>query len=84
MSSILVGKVGYEAVAEHWGPYRSTELARFRHGKQSVRVCPRCGWENDLQVEHDSCDRFLFEVVLEDHAAPFDAEADATPEQWAR
>ena len=84
VSSCLVASLGNEAVAEHWGAYRSTELARFRHGRQSCRVCPRCGFENDLQVEHHRCDRFLFEVVLEGHGgAPLNPDADPSAEQWA-
>lgn len=73
-------------MAQHWGAYRSTSLARFRHGQVSYRECPRCGFHNEPEVRHDSCDRYLFEVVLEPHDAPlgFDVNAPLTAEQHAR
>lgn len=46
----LVKEVGQDAVAQHWGDYRSTELARFRNGRISYRECPRCGFQNEEQV----------------------------------
>lgn len=46
----LIGAVGEEAVARHWGDYRSSSLSIFRNGKYSYRVCPRCGYRNNAEV----------------------------------
>ena len=35
VTSRLVHRLGTEAVAQHWGDFRSTELARFRNGRAS-------------------------------------------------
>mmetsp|Transcript_7966 Transcript_7966/g.20897 ORF Transcript_7966/g.20897 Transcript_7966/m.20897 type:complete len:478 (+) Transcript_7966:269-1702(+) len=60
---------GEEAVAYHFGEFRSTELARFRNGRTSYRRCPRCSFHNDAQVNADTCDRRLLDVMLESHDA---------------
>ena len=65
----LLLRAGPSACAEHWGPYRSSELSRFRHGVRPFRACPRCAGETDL-VETQrrgsgrwACRRTLLEVV---------------------
>ena len=55
MTSRLVHRLGGEAVAQHWGDFRSTELARFRNGRASYRACPRCAFHNEVQVRGDLC-----------------------------
>ena len=69
VTSLLVQSVGQEAVAQHWGVFRSTELAAFRNGKTTYRQCPRCGFHNDVHVKADCCDRRLIEVLLQPHDA---------------
>ncbi|KAL3927259.1 MAG: hypothetical protein SGPRY_002908 [Prymnesium sp.] len=80
----LVKEVGQDAVAQHWGDYRSTELARFRNGRISYRECPRCGFQNEEQAK-DSCERRLFDVMFEPHEmAALNMQSTLTPEQSAR
>ena len=55
VTSRLVHRLGGEAVAQHWGDFRSTELARFRNGRASYRACPRCAFHNEVQVRGDLC-----------------------------
>lgn len=86
VTSLLVQSVGQEAVAQHWGVFRSTELAAFRNGKTTYRPCPRCGFHNDVHVKADCCDRRLIEVLLQPHAAheppPGTVTADAHAATW--
>ena len=63
----LIGEVGEERVARHWGDYRSSALSTFRNGRYSYRRCPRCNFRNTSEVKHDCCDRRLVEVLLEEH-----------------
>ena len=67
VASALIGEVGEERVARHWGDYRSSALSGFRNGAYSFRVCPRCNYKNTSEVKNDSCDRRLVEVLLEPH-----------------
>ena len=86
VTSLLVQSVGQEAVAQHWGVFRSTELAAFRNGKTTYRQCPRCGFHNDVHVKADCCDRRLIEVLLQPHDAveppPGTATSDAHAATW--
>ena len=59
----LIGEVGEERVARHWGDYRSSALSTFRNGRYSYRRCPRCNFRNTSEVKHDCCDRRLVEVL---------------------
>ena len=70
VTSRLVHRLGNEAVAQHWGDFRSTELARFRNGRATYRACPRCAFHNEVQVRGDLCERRLIEVTLLSHEAP--------------
>lgn len=70
VTSRLVHRLGNEAVAQHWGDFRSTELARFRNGRATYRACPRCAFHNEVQVRGDLCERRLIEVTLLPHEAP--------------
>ena len=53
-----------QAIAEHWGAYRSTELNRFRTCEKKVRRCRVCGHENG--VASTRCERRLLKVCYED------------------
>lgn len=61
---------GDEAVAQHFGSFRSAELSRFRNSVTRYRVCPRCGFHNeqDMASGH-KCARQLL-IVKYDVAAP--------------
>ncbi|KAL1522752.1 hypothetical protein AB1Y20_017724 [Prymnesium parvum] len=78
----LVQMEGNEKVAQHWGDFRSTELARFRTGRTSFRECPRCGFHNEQQVRGDSCDRPLLDILLAPHDAPANWDQDEDSRMW--
>lgn len=77
----LIGTQGEEAVARHWGMYRSSALSTFRNGRTSYRCCPRCGYKNGSEVKYDVCDRRLVEVLLARHGPPFRLSLDYTTQR---
>lgn len=57
----LYSLLGDSNVCEHFGPYRSSELSRFRHSKRKFRACPLCGRENGI-INERYCDETLYLV----------------------
>jgi len=43
----LMHLLGRDAVAEHWGKWKESELRKFTEDKVWVWDCPKCGHEND-------------------------------------
>ena len=47
LGHFLLARFGPNAVAQHWGPYRATELRKFVSGGVDVWRCRQCAAENE-------------------------------------
>ena len=66
LGHFLILRFGSDAVAQHWGAYRSTELAKFVSGRVRFWRCERCAAE--VECPESRCTSKLLEVRLDPQA----------------